>query len=97
MNDVFDLMEEKDLSPDLKLFADVCGSAKLIEALRHLGGMSIYFPKVSYFTELVMRYYRANSDKPLSLIARELGVSVPYLKKQVRESRKKNLNTSLLD
>ncbi len=83
MKDVFDLITDKDLTPDLKLLSDVCGIETVKTLLRNLNGLSFYIPKISHLDTLVIKYYQLNKDKSYKQIARELGVSEPYLKNLV--------------
>ena len=78
--DVFDLISESDLTADLKLLSDVCGIETVKTLLRNLNGLSFYIPKISHLDTLVIKYYQLNKEKSYKIIAKELGVSEPYLK-----------------
>lgn len=83
MKDVFELITVSDLTPDLKLLNDVCGLETVKTLLRNLNGLSFYIPKISHLDTLVIKYYTQNNEKSYKLIAKELGVSEPYLKNLV--------------
>lgn len=80
MKDIYDYLTEEDLTLDLRLFASVCGIETMRKILKNFSGISFYFPKVSRFESLVIKYIKENKNKPNSQIAKELRVSSQYIK-----------------
>jgi Mor family transcriptional regulator len=81
MADVFDIMNDEDLTPDLKMIKETCGEETVKKLLRNFGGLSFYIPKISRLDSLVAKYMKKNKGKDYKQIARELKVSLQYLKK----------------
>ena len=81
MDDVFDIMTEDDMTPDLKMIKETCGQSTVKTLLRNFGGLSFYIPKISRLDSLVRKYMKKNKDKSYKEIAKELNVSLQYLKK----------------
>ena len=84
MKDVYDMMSEEDLTPDLMMMADVCGLETLRQLLRNFAGLSFYIPKISRLDKLIMKYVRSNRDKSYKQIAKDLNVSEIFLKKLIK-------------
>jgi hypothetical protein len=80
MNDVFDIIEETELTPDLQIMADLCGIDLVRKLLRTLPGMSFYIPKITRLDGFVRRFITLNHDKSRKQIAKALNVSENYLK-----------------
>ena len=80
MEKVFDLLNEEDLTTDLKILNDVLGLDVVKELLSKLSGLSFYVPKITHMKTVVIRYVKENRDKPLKKVAFELGISEPHLK-----------------
>lgn len=80
MQDIFDRINEDDLTPDLKMISDACGLEAVRNMLRHLSGLSFYIPKITRLEGFVGNYMSAHKDFPLKKIAKDLGVSEQYLK-----------------
>lgn len=76
-----------EVTPDMRLLADVCGEEAMRQILRHLGGTQFYIPKMSKFDSFVLRYYNQNKDKPLKYIAIQLGVSEQYVRNKIAETK----------
>lgn len=85
--DVYDMITLDEVTPDMRLLADVCGEEAMRLILRHLGGTQFYIPKMSKFDTFVIRYYKLNKDKPLKYVAIQLGVSEQYLRNKISELR----------
>ncbi len=81
--DIFDMIEMEELTPDMRLIAEVCGEKAVRDLLRHLGGTQFYIPKMSKFDAFVLRYIKSNWDKPIKLIAVELGVSEQHIRNKL--------------
>jgi hypothetical protein len=77
---IYDMIEPQDLTPDMRLIAEVCGIDNARKILRDLGGTSVYIPKITRLHSFVDRYMADNSGKERKDIARELGVSETYLR-----------------
>jgi len=80
MENVFDLLSESDLTPDLKILLNVCGIETVKTILKNLAGLSFYVPGISHLDTLVMKYISKYPEKTYKQIAFDLGVSEPYLK-----------------
>ncbi len=83
-NDIYDLLEEKDLTPDLQMLSSVCGMDPVRAMLRAFPAQSFYIPKISRFDGFIRRFIKHNSDKTYHQIALTLGVSLQYIKNQAR-------------
>lgn len=79
MQDVYELIEKEDLTPDLKLIADVCGIIATQKLLKHLNGMSFYIPRLSRLKKFILRYAEINNNKTTKEIAKELRVTEKYI------------------
>jgi hypothetical protein len=77
--DIFDLITEDDMTPDLKMLTGICGMNTMKEILRNFGGLNFYIPKLSRLDSLVLKYVKLNRKKENKQIARELNVTVQYL------------------
>ncbi len=86
MADIFDIMSDEDLTPDLKMLKEICGEDTVKKLLRNLGGLSFYIPKITRLDSLVAKYMKNHKEKDCKLIAKELKVSLQYLKKVINES-----------
>ncbi len=80
MNDVYEIIQEAELTPDLQIMADLCGIDIVRTLLRTLPGMSFYIPKITRLDSFVRRFISINRDKSRKQIAKELNVSENYLK-----------------
>lgn len=85
MNDIFDMLEEDDLTTDLQLLSDVCGIEIVKQIIKDLNGLNFYIPKITHLETLVMRYAKLNKHKPIKIIAKELGISEPHLKNLLKK------------
>jgi len=85
--DIYDMIELDELTPDMRLIAQVCGEKAMRDILRHLGGTQFYIPKMSKFDTFVLRYIKTNKDKPIKLIAVDLGVSEQYIRNKIAENK----------
>lgn len=81
MDNIFELLTENDLTPDLKILLDVCGMDTVKIILKKLNGLNLYIPGIAHLDTLVYKYIRKNPDKTTKQLAYELGVSETYLKK----------------
>lgn len=79
MQDVYDLIEKEDLTPDLRLIADVCGIIATQKLLKYLNGMCFYIPKLSKLRKFILRYVESNGNKTTKEIAKELGVTEKFI------------------
>lgn len=79
-NDVYGLIEELDLTPDLVLMSAVIGLGNVIKLIREFQGSSFYIPKITRLDNFIKRYLDTNKEKPIKIIARELGVTESFLK-----------------
>ncbi len=79
--DIYKLIEECDLTPDLQLMAAVIGVENVIKLIKELQGSSFYIPKLTRLDNFIEKYLDKNRSKPVKLIARELGVTEMFLKK----------------
>ncbi|MGA2296023.1 MAG: Mor transcription activator family protein [FCB group bacterium] len=84
--DIFELMTEDDMTPDLKMLCGICGMETMKEILRNFGGLNFYIPKVARLDSLVRKYVKKNRDKENKQIARELNVTVQYLYKILKNN-----------
>lgn len=81
-----DLITEKNLSPDMQLVADVCGIEVVRTLMAQLPGLRIYIPHPSRVSSIVRQYIvqrSAEGGSPAE-IARELGLSVRYIRDSLR-------------
>lgn len=78
--DVYGLIEELDLTPDLVLMSAVIGLGNVVKLIREFQGSSFYIPKITRLDNFIRRYLETNKDKPIKIIARELGVTETFLK-----------------
>jgi hypothetical protein len=79
--DVYELIEEEDLTPDLQLMAAVIGFENVVKLIKELQGSSFYIPKLTRLDNFIVKYIEKNRQKPLKIVARELGVTEVFLKK----------------
>ncbi len=80
-DDVYDLIEEDDLTPDLQLMAAVIGIENVVKLIKELQGGSYYIPKLTRLDNFILKYIELNRKKPLKIVARELGVTEAFLRK----------------
>jgi hypothetical protein len=80
MEDIFEMILESDLTPDLKLLNDVCGIETVKNLLRELSGINLYIPKLSHLNSVVRKYMKKHPEKSYKQIAKEIGVSETFLK-----------------
>ncbi|MFC2132097.1 hypothetical protein ACFLSQ_11750 [Bacteroidota bacterium] len=85
MEKILNLITKSDLTPDLKMLNAVCGMDTVKLILKNLNGLNFYIPKLSHLDSLVIKYVRKYPKKKLKQIAREIGVSEPYLKNLVKK------------
>ena len=90
MKDIFEKIQEDELTDDLKLIAKVVGIDAIRSLLRNLQGAYLYIPKVSRLEKFVIRYLNENNHKTIKEIAVDLGVSSQYLWKLKREGKIKS-------
>ena len=83
--DAIDKIKDEDLTPDLKLLADICGIETIRTLLRNYSGLGFYIPKLTKLDNFIFRYLSQNDGKTLKEIAKELNVSENFLKKKYRE------------
>ena len=79
--DIYELIEEGDLTPDLQLMSQVIGIENVVKLLKELQGCNFYIPKVTRLDNFIEKYIAQNRSKPAKIIARELGVTEMFLKK----------------
>lgn len=79
-NDVYLLINEEDLTPDLKLISDACGIDFVRNMLREFGGMNFYIPKLTRLDKFVEKYISQNADKSIKEVAKDLNVSEQFLR-----------------
>lgn len=82
--DIYEEIEEEDLTPDLLLISQVIGVDNVIKMLRELHGISFYIPNLTRLDNFITKYISKNRNKSPKIIARELGVTEIYLKKYTR-------------
>ena len=80
MKDVFDFINEDELTDDLRLLADVCGIDSVRKILKSLAGFSFYVPRISRLEKFIERYVCENETRSTKELALELGVSDQFLK-----------------
>jgi len=84
--EVYNLIEIEDLNEDLQMIATVCGIEPVRFLLREFASQHFYIPKITRFERFIKRYIKQHSDKTYNQIARQLGISQPYVKKVARSS-----------
>lgn len=80
MNDIFSIIQEEDLTPDLQMLSETCGLDVVRNILRNFGGLNFYIPKISRLDTFIERYIRENKNKTLKQLAKELNLSERYLR-----------------
>lgn len=80
MNDIYSIIDEDDLTPDLKMLSETCGLEVVQNILRNFGGLNFYIPKLSRLDTFIERYIRENNTKTLKQLAKELNLSERYLR-----------------
>ncbi len=80
MNDIFSIIKEEDLTPDLQMLSEICGLEVVKDILRNFGGLNFYIPKLSRLDTFIERYIRDNKNKTLKQLAKELNLSERYLR-----------------
>ncbi len=88
MQSIFDEIQKEELTPDLQLLADVCGMECVRLLLRTLPSSSFYLPKITRFEKFIARYVEQHQDKTERMLALELGVCEPFIKKITRSAKK---------
>lgn len=78
--DIFDLISEEDLTPDLEILSDLCGIDIVRELLRKTSGMCFYIPKITKLNGFILKYIEDNKFKSRKTLAKELNVSEQYLR-----------------
>jgi DNA-binding CsgD family transcriptional regulator len=81
MNKVINEIEIEDLTPDLRLIAELIGLENVRNLIDNLSGINIYIPKISRLGSFIARYVKSNKSKSIKQIARELTVSEQLVKK----------------
>ena len=85
MIDIYDMVTEEELSPDLKMVSVAIGLEGTKKLLRNLAGMPLYIPKLTYFQPVIKRYLKEKGTHNIKETAKELRVSLPYLNKLMKE------------
>lgn len=85
--DIYENINEENLTGDLSMLSDVCGIVNVRKILRHLGGISLYIPKISRLDGFVVDYIKNNQTKSIKKIAGELGVSEQYIRNVKRREK----------
>ena len=75
MSNYISRIKYEELTPDMRMIADVCGMEATRKLLCNLSGLTFYVPKVTRFENFILRYIEENSHKNFKIIAKELGVS----------------------
>lgn len=92
MKKALEILSEEDLTPDMRMVADICGLETVKILLINLGGIDIYIPKISKLDNFIRKYIEANFTKTFKEIACELKVSVQFIKKIAEIRRISNTN-----
>lgn len=87
MIDFYQKISYDDLTPDIRLIADVCGIEAVREILKNLSGLQFYIPKVTGFEKFVLRYIHENKERSIKEIARDLDVTEYYLKNVLKRNK----------
>lgn len=86
--DIFDQINEDDLSNDLRMIAEICGIEAVRKMIRELNGLSFYIPKIASLPAFILRYMLSNPDLSLKMIAKRLQVSEHYIRKLRNQNEK---------
>jgi hypothetical protein len=81
MENIFDQIVEEDLTPDLRMIADVCGIEIVKKLLIHFSGINFYIPKISRLEGFILKYLSKHENLSHNEIAKELNVSGQFIKK----------------
>ncbi|MCX6155791.1 MAG: hypothetical protein NT007_16720 [Candidatus Kapabacteria bacterium] len=85
MSDIYELIEEKDLTDDLRLIAEVSGIEAVRNLLRNFGGVTFYIPKLTRLDQFLKRYIMENSNKSVKILARDFFVSETYIRQIIKK------------
>lgn len=92
MEDIYDQIENGDLTEDLSIIASLIGINAVRKILKHLPGQTFYIPRITRFDSFITRYLEKNRQKNLKELATELQVSEQYLRKAYKKVRS-SINT----
>ena len=86
-----DHIEPSHLSADMKLIADVCGLDVARRLMSELPGLRLYVPHPNRVESLVRGYIEEchAQSMPLKSIAKEVGLSVDYVRNVIRNTKVK--------
>lgn len=87
MKNIYEKIEQDDLTPDLEMISNICGIDTVRTLLREFGGLNFYIPKLTRLENFIQKYMNQNKDKTLKQIATDLKVSEQFLKNKIRERK----------
>ena len=73
--DIYDLLNEDDFTPDLKLLSSICGVENTRNIIRCLSGINFYIPKITKLDSFVINYLKNNRQKSVKELAQDLKIS----------------------
>lgn len=79
--DVFNHINESDLTEDLQILAGIVGIETVRLLLNSFPRMGFYIPMIGRLDNFIQRYIRQNKDKPVKVLAQDLQVSETHLRK----------------
>lgn len=91
--DLYQQLQNEDLSDDLKMLAEICGMDVVITLMKNYAGLQFYIPRISSFKNV---YKRAllNESKLISNkdLAAKYDVSEEYIRKIRNEIKSEKIN-----
>jgi hypothetical protein len=90
MEKIFEILTLEDLTPDLRMLAEVCGLEHVKEMLLNFSGINFYVPRISRLDTLILKYMKLHPDKSHIELAKELSVSGQLIKKLTKKGKPVN-------
>ena len=93
MEDIYDQIENGDLTEDLSMVASLIGMHAVRKLIKEMPGQSFYVPRITRLDSFIARYIDKTKSRNQKEIARELQVSEQYVRNARRRSRERRLGS----
>jgi hypothetical protein len=87
-NDLIELIDVEDLTPDMKLIAEESGIETVRELFRSCEGLEITIPRINYHESVLIKYVKNRQGISEKILAKEIGRPLNYVRQLLSEVRK---------
>lgn len=84
-NDLIELIDVEDLTPDMKLIAEESGIETVRELFRTCDGLEIRVPRINYTKSVLIKYIKKRAGLSAKRIAREIDRHPKEVQKLMKE------------